>query len=94
MGQLLELIGLLELTAAREPDADSGRTPTRRLSLVKHEEVAKHRSLWCAEYDACLDEVLRCGWASWTCRRCERFLLRSQARALVIACEASERSMS
>ncbi len=94
MGDLLELIGLLEIVAARERGSDSTRSPTRLDALVKHEEVAEHRSLSCAEYDVCLGEVLRRGWPSWTCRRCVRFALRNEARALEIAHEASQRPMA
>ncbi len=47
--------------------------PTRLVSLVEHEEVEKHRSLSCAEYDVCLDVASRRSWRSWSCRRCKLF---------------------
>ena len=91
MGELISLMGLLELAAARERDACSTRAPRRLGALVKHEEVALHRNLLCAAYDACLDEALIHGWPSWTCRRCSRFVLRRAAHALELAHGAEQR---
>ena len=91
MGELISLMGLLELAAARERDACSTRAPRRLGALVKHEEVALHRNLLCAEYDGCLDDALRYAWPSWTCRRCARFSLQRAARALELAHGAEQR---
>ncbi len=58
--------------------------PTALRSLVKHEDVDRQRSVSCAEYDGCLDTVLRRAWRSWTCERCALFsLTRDWARAEV-----------
>ncbi len=59
--------------------------PTALPYLVKHEEVEKHRSLSCVEYDGCLDAVLRHAWRSWTCGRCKLFLRTRDCRAAEIA---------
>jgi hypothetical protein len=90
MKDVLDLVGLLHLATVRYPRRSTG-TPTRLASLVKHEEVANHRNLSCAEYDACLGEVLLLGWPSWTCRRCSRFALRGEMHALEIAHEGARR---
>lgn len=50
--------------------------PTALRALVKEEEVERHRSLSCGEYDDCLDTVLRRAWRSWTCERCQLFRLK------------------
>ncbi len=47
--------------------------PTALRSLVKDEEVDKHRSVSCSEYDECLDAALRKSWRSWSCARCKLF---------------------
>lgn len=65
--------------------------PTALRSLVKHEEVEKHRSLCCAEYDGCLETALREAWRSWTCGRCSLFSLERDCRAALIAHEAALR---
>ncbi len=59
--------------------------PTALRDLVKHEEVDMHRSLSCAEYDDCLDAVLRHSWRSWTCIRCKLFRMTRDWRAAEIA---------
>ncbi len=82
MRYVLDLIALLDLTAARKRGTPAFiRNPRARSSLVKHEEVEDHRSLSCSQYDACLDVVLRRGWPSWTCSRCALFRLRKKVRA-------------
>ncbi len=53
--------------------------PTALSTLVKPEDVERHRSLSCAEYDGCLDAASRRPWRSWTCGRCKLFAL---ARAM------------
>ncbi len=65
--------------------------PTALRSLVKHEDVEKHRSLSCAEYDECLDTVLSHAWRSWSCERCTLFLFTRHWRAAEIAHEAGLR---
>jgi hypothetical protein len=65
--------------------------PTALRSLVKHEEVEKHRSLCCDEYDGCLDEALRRSWRSWTCGECTRFRRTRECRAAMIAHHAALR---
>jgi hypothetical protein len=53
--------------------------PTALRTLVKDEDVDKHRSVTCDEYDCCLDAALSRSWRSWSCARCTRFRM---ARAL------------
>lgn len=65
--------------------------PTALRSLVKPEEVERHRSLSCASYDGCLDAVLRNAWRSWTCGRCRLFVHGRSCRAAEIAHEAALR---
>jgi hypothetical protein len=65
--------------------------PTPLRALVKHEDVEKHRSLSCVEYDGCLDTVLRRAWRSWTCGRCVLFGLTRACRAAEVAHEAALR---
>lgn len=65
--------------------------PTALRSLVKHEEVEKHRSLSCTEYDGCLDVVLRRAWRSWSCVRCVLFRMERECRSAEIAHEAALR---
>lgn len=55
--------------------------PTALRSVLKPEDVDKHRSLSCIEYDGCLDAVLRRSWNSWTCARCQLFSLARACRA-------------
>jgi hypothetical protein len=59
--------------------------PTKLRFLVKHDDVEKHRSLSCAAYDGCLDEVTRRAWRSWTCGRCALFLLGRECRVAEIS---------
>lgn len=33
-------------------------------------DVATHRRLYCGNYDRCLDESVRQGWAGFTCMHC------------------------
>ncbi len=49
--------------------------PTALRTVLKPEDVDAHRSLSCAEYDFCLDTVLRRAWRGWTCARCALFPL-------------------
>ncbi len=68
--------------------------PTALRSLVKPEEVEKHRSLSCARYDCCLDTVLRHAWRSWSCGRCEAFRLTADWHTAEIAHEAALRPLA
>jgi hypothetical protein len=52
--------------------------PTALRSCVKEEDVDRHRSVRCSEYDECLDAALRNSWRSWSCARCTRFVPRAQ----------------
>ena len=47
--------------------------PTALRSLVKEEDVEKHRSVTCPGYDDCLEAALRRAWRSWSCARCALF---------------------
>jgi hypothetical protein len=62
------------LGAAMDPN------PTALRSVVKHEDVEKHRSLSCLEYDACLDAASRRSWRSWSCGSCQMFRFAREAR--------------
>lgn len=55
--------------------------PTKLSSLVKPEEVEKHRSLSCVAYDGCLDAATRHAWRSWSCGRCGLFAFGKEMRA-------------
>ena len=68
--------------------------PTALRSLVKPEDVEKHRSLSCARYDGCLETVLRNAWRSWSCGRCRLFVLDRDWRAAEMAHEAALRPMA
>lgn len=48
-----------------------GPEPLR--GLLSRLEVTANRSLFCSEYERCLDAALGNGWVSWTCARCVRF---------------------
>lgn len=71
-----------------------GPHPTALRSLVAHEEVEKHRSLSCAEYDGCLERVLRRAWKSWTCGRCPLFHLTREWHTAEIAHVAALRPLA
>lgn len=59
--------------------ANVGPDPLRRELAEQH--VYEHRSLFCARYDACLDEAVRREWPSWTCAHCPCFEARAPAPA-------------
>lgn len=90
MGELLDLVGLLRLTAARRGEAPP-RRPTPRAALASADDVEAHRSLSCGDYDRCLDEVLVAGWPGWTCARCARFAGGRARRAARLDVEATAR---
>jgi hypothetical protein len=52
--------------------AQLGPEPLRM--LLSRRDVAEHRNLFCRSYDRCLDKALECGWVSWTCVHCVRFV--------------------
>ncbi len=39
-------------------------------TLRGEEEIAKHRRLYCAHYDGCLNASIASGWQSFSCTRC------------------------
>lgn len=45
------------------------------------EKVRKNRSLFCPEYESCLEKARRLFKRGWTCRYCERFPERDHWRA-------------
>jgi len=47
--------------------------PTALRSLVKEEDVEKHRCVTCPGYDDCLEAALHMAWRSWSCARCALF---------------------
>lgn len=55
--------------------------PTALTTLVKPDDVEKHRALSCSEYDGCLDAASRREWRSWTCVRCKLFAFARAMRA-------------
>ncbi len=55
--------------------------PTALRTVLKPEDVDAHRSLSCAEYDVCLDTVLRRSWRGWSCAHCALFSLAKECRA-------------
>jgi hypothetical protein len=65
--------------------------PTALRSLVKPEDVEKHRSLSCGRYDGCLETVLQNSWRSWSCGRCRFFLHDREWRTAEICHEAALR---
>jgi hypothetical protein len=55
--------------------------PTQLLKPVDAETVAQHRSLFCTQYDDCLDHALSSAWRSWSCERCALYALRHRMAA-------------
>ena len=53
-------------------------SPTELIRLVDPEAVAQHRSLFCTQYDDCLEHAAACGWQSWSCERCPLYSLRRE----------------
>jgi ribosomal protein L37AE/L43A len=76
------------------PRSGMSPNPTALRSLVKEEEVEKHRSLSCAAYDDCLEAALRSSWRSWSCDRCQLFAYARKARAAETWHEASLRPLA
>ncbi len=56
--------------------------PTALRSLVKDEDVDKHRCVRCPEYDDCLEAALHMSWRSWSCARCALFLTTGTPRTI------------
>lgn len=44
--------------------------PTRRMELLDEGSVLRHRSLFCSEYDDCLELAAERQWTSWSCEKC------------------------
>lgn len=66
--------------------------PTRRAELLDEGSVLRHRSLFCSEYDDCLDEAAEARWASWTCEKCPFAKVRDMQGARVdLTSDAPER---
>jgi hypothetical protein len=40
--------------------------------------VTKHRNLYCAHYDRCLDQAVKQGWEGWSCLNCPLFRVEGQ----------------
>jgi len=55
--------------------------PTELVELVDPETVTKHRSLFCAYYDECLERAAECGWRSWSCEQCPIYAFRYKMAA-------------
>jgi hypothetical protein len=51
------------------------------LKPVDAETVAQHRSLFCTQYDDCLDHALSSGWRSFSCEQCSLYALRNEMAA-------------
>jgi hypothetical protein len=68
--------------------------PTKLRSALKHEDVEKHRSLSCTEYDGCLDVVLRRSWSGWSCARCQLFPFSRERQAAEVRHAAVERHVA
>jgi hypothetical protein len=47
-------------------------SPKSRLTLLEPEVVSEHRSVYCPDYDDCLEIAVRAGWRSWSCESCPR----------------------
>ena len=54
-------------------DARPFARPTPCSRALGHHEVAGHRSLWCTDYDACLEHAAERLWSSWSRSRCAWF---------------------
>ena len=78
MSNVLSLVGLLKVV---ESCASTAPNPSELQSLVGYKEVDSRRSLYCPDYDRCLETACRGGWASWTCENCRLFSLARDHRA-------------
>jgi hypothetical protein len=77
-----EFLGLLSLvTPGRTRARPIGAGPTELTSPCALDDVAQKRSLWCPDYDRCLDTACERGWRSWSCELCARFPSYDPARA-------------
>lgn len=59
--------------------------PTMRVKLLDEEAVYRHRSLFCPEYDGCLEVAVSGGWTSWSCERCPLATRATRHLVLVVA---------
>lgn len=80
MPNTIDLLGLLKVVVVNEHAGVVRPNPTALDSLVEPDDVEQRRSLSCSEYDQCLDAAYRRDWKSWTCERCNIFLLGSALR--------------
>ena len=63
------------IAASTVPPPDAVPNPVELPAPINPEggrkqSVEMHRNLFCAHYDACLDEAVKRGWNSFTCIRC------------------------
>jgi hypothetical protein len=61
--------------------------PTMRTKLLEPNAVCHHRSLFCPEYDDCLEIAVSGGWPSWSCEHCP--VAASTTRPLMLVHAAS-----
>jgi hypothetical protein len=81
----LDLLALLKLARGDSREGTvAGPNPTALPSLVSEEDVGEQRSLFCTEYDDCLDLAIRQRWSSWTCMRCTLSTLAKDLRATLV----------
>ncbi len=66
------------------------RRPTKLRALCMNPEA--HRSFLCPEYDACLIDIVRLGWPSWSCASCPLFPRRREIEAERLVHEACSRA--
>jgi hypothetical protein len=52
--------------------------PTELRKLVDPEAVARRRSLFCTQYDDCLDRATAGAWRSWSCEQCPLYAIRRE----------------
>jgi len=64
----LSFLALVELLTRRSPAPRAHPTELRR--LLRPEDVAGHRALYCSSYDECLEVALSRRWRSWSCQAC------------------------
>lgn len=49
---------------------NAAASPKSLLKILEPEAVSQHRSLYCPEYDDCLQLAASAGWRSWSCESC------------------------
>jgi hypothetical protein len=76
----MQVGGRRRLWDARREAVITTRGPVELKVLIRPESpVEAQRALFCAFYDACLDEAVARSWTSWTCARCSLFAVRARA---------------